>query len=440
MKIFLKRFVGVALFSLVIISILQAQELRRRGFTGLQVADLSADNRAKLTGTKGGAQVQKVFEKGSGQDAGLQANDIIVRLNDFEIESAGNYVAAVGKFFAGDEITIHFVRDGKPNSKTIKLKPRPLEKDAEVDTFYESVTVDNSLRRTIITAPKTSGKHPALLYITGVGCFSQESANFETSDAKLLYGLTKAGFVTMRVEKSGMGDSEGKSCNDPAVDMQAEIRGYLEGLKALKKSPLVDAEKVFIVGLSIGGIEAPQIAAQIPVKGIVVVNTAAKPFMEYLLETRRRQMSLRNTPPDEIDRRALLSEVCNHRLLIEKQTPEQLLRDLPSCRESIEYPAPYTFIQQWAALNFGEMWKRAAAQTLVVSGKSDFVATIGDAPLLVNIINSFRQGTATLAEIEGMDHYMTKAATMEASMKQDATGEFEPQVIEVIKKWMRERI
>lgn len=139
MKVFLKRFIAIAFFSLTIVGFWQAQELRRKGFTGLQVADLSVEIRTRLTSAKGGAQVQKVFENSSGQDAGLQVNDIIRLLNDFEIESASDYVAAVSKFFAGDEITIHFVRDGKTNSKTIKLKPRPFEKDAEVDTFYESV-------------------------------------------------------------------------------------------------------------------------------------------------------------------------------------------------------------------------------------------------------------------------------------------------------------
>ena len=71
--------------------------------------------------------------------------------------------------------------------------------------------------------------------------------------------------------------------------------------------------------------------------------------MEYLSDTRRRQNLLRHTPYDELERRLKLNERCNHRLLIEKQTPEQLLKDIPDCSDYIAYPAPYTFMQQWAA-------------------------------------------------------------------------------------------
>jgi len=46
----------------------------------------------------------------------------------------------------------------------------------------------------------------------GIGCFSQESTDLQGPDAQLLCGLARAGFVTMRVEKSGMGDSQDSPC------------------------------------------------------------------------------------------------------------------------------------------------------------------------------------------------------------------------------------
>jgi hypothetical protein len=48
---------------------------------------------------------------------------------------------------------------------------------------------------------------------------------------------------------------------------------------------------VFLVGLSLGGVEAPILAAEEEVRAVVVVNTVAKPLFEYLLDTRRRQMA-----------------------------------------------------------------------------------------------------------------------------------------------------
>ncbi len=232
--------------------------------------------------------------------------------------------------------------------------------------MYKAVSVDGSLRRVIVTRPKDDSRHPAVLYLTGIGCFSQESLDLGSPDVKLLYGLTRAGFVAMRVENSGMDDSQGPPCMSSEEDMQAELRGYVAGLKALKEYSFVDPNNVFLVGLSIGGVEAPLVAQQVPVKGLIVINTVAKSFLEYLSDTRRRQSLLRHVPYDELERRLRLNEQCNHRLLIERQTPTELLRDIPACNDYIAYPAPHTFMQQWAALNLAEEWKKVDAPVLVI--------------------------------------------------------------------------
>ena len=152
----------------------------------------------------------------------------------------------------------------------------------------------------------------------------------------------------MRVEKTGTGDSEGPACTSPAADFQAEIRAYTAGLRALKHYAFVDPDAVFVIGLSIGGVEAPFMATAERMSGVVVINTVAKPFFEYLLDSRRRQMTLGHLPYDEIDRSMAVDERCNHRLLVEKEPPDAILASSPECADHIAYPAPFTFMQQWA--------------------------------------------------------------------------------------------
>jgi alpha-beta hydrolase superfamily lysophospholipase len=110
-----------------------------------------------------------------------------------------------------------------------------------------------------------------------------------------------------------------------------------------------------------------------------------------------------------------------------------------ACKEFVEYPAPYTFMQQWAAISPAEEWKKVAAPVLVVYGTSDFVSTVADDPYLADLINSFHPGRATLKAIPNMDHYMARAASMEESIRRAAGArvEFEPAVLEVIKDWLR---
>ncbi|PYS47528.1 MAG: hypothetical protein DMF68_15770 [Acidobacteria bacterium] len=426
---------------LACICIATGQELRRSGFVGIKAGEVTDELRTKLhlSGT-GGIVVLDLVEGGSAKDAGIQPNDIITDIGNHHISDGNDFVNQVKSLRAGDVASLHVVRGQESLTKQLVVKPRPYESSPDADTLYNAVSVDGALRRVIVTVPKTQGKHPAILYITGIGCFSQDILDLGTTETKLLYGLTRAGFVTMRVEKSGIGDSQGKPCTSPAVDMQTEIRGYLAGLNALKQYPFVDPNNVFIIGVSIGGVEAPLVAQRIPVKGLVVVNTVAKSFLEYLVDTRRRQLTLSHTQYDELERRLRINEQCNHRLLIEKETPDEVLKNSPACKEDMDYPASYTYMQQWAALNMAEEWKKIDAPVLIIYGTSDYIATQADHPYLADIINSFHPTRATLKAIPGMDHYMTRAATMEESMKRTTAlrGEFEPAVLETIKGWLQQ--
>jgi pimeloyl-ACP methyl ester carboxylesterase len=416
-----------------------APALPRASFLGVQASGVTDESRTRLRlADNKGALVTGLVDGGSAKAAGLRADDVIVAVDGQPVADPGELVARIAPRRAGDRVSIRWIRDGRVETSEVVMRPRPLESGEGTRTEYSTVPVNGSLRRTIITGPADEATHPAVLYVTGIGCFSQESLGVQSTEAKLLHGLARAGFITMRVEKTGVGDSQGPACASPEADLRAEIAGYVEGLKALKSLPRVKQDRVFVVGLSIGGVEAPIIAQQVPVRGLVVVNTVAKPFLEYLLETRRRQNTLQGVAFDEVDRRQRLDELCNHALLVDRQAPDALLRARPECGEFVAYPAPYTFMQQWAALDLSSEWKRVDVPVLIVQGESDFVATVADAPLLCDIVESFHPGRASLSMIPAMDHYLTRAESMKQSMdrRPATTGEFEPRVLEAIQGWL----
>ncbi len=414
-----------------------AQPLRRAGYLGVQVspAPVTGPVRAK------GVVIDAVFPGGSAQEAGLEPEDLVTRVDGRDVEDREEFARIVRKLRAGDAIRVEGRRATGPFALSITVKARAPEVAAGMEVSYESVAVDGHRRRTLVAVPaEASGKRPAVLFVTGVGCFSQEILDPNDGVARFLHGLTRAGFLTMRVEKPSMGDSEGPACASPEADLDSEVRGYVAGLRALRKDPRVDPDNVFVVGLSMGGIEAPLIAAAEPVKGVVVINTAAKPFFEYLLETRRRQLQLGKTPFDEMDKALALSTTCSYRLLIEKRTPDEILKSAPECAEHIRFPAPYTYMQQWAALNMGAAWKAVAAPVLIVVGTSDYIAGVFDSPYLSELINSYQPGRATLTLVNGMDHYLTRAPSMRESFTRTGKGEFEPAVLDAVVEWLRQHI
>jgi hypothetical protein len=83
-----------------------------------------------------------------------------------------------------------------------------------------------------------------VLLIGGVGCYSIDNiSNIDLlSMRSWIDSLTANGFVTIRVEKTGVGDSKGTPCNE--CDFATERQGFLAGLKQLKSLPYVDKGNV----------------------------------------------------------------------------------------------------------------------------------------------------------------------------------------------------
>jgi hypothetical protein len=172
-----------------------------------------------------------------------------------------------------------------------------------------------------------------------------------------------------------------------------------------------------------------------------VINTVAKPLFEYLLDVRRLQMQARGVPGDSLQGRLMLNEWCNHHLLVEKEPPEPMLGRRPECREYIDYPAPYTFMQEWADVNLGASWKNVTAPVLVAYGTSDFVAIPEDAPALANLINVFHPGQADVRAVPEMDHYLTRAKSKTESMRQASgtLGTFDTDVLDLVRDWLTQK-
>src|SRR4029077_1455151 len=81
------------------------------------------------------------------------------------------------------------------------------ESAADFDILYRTIDIDNAKYQTIITKPRSMGRYPAILLIAGLGCYSLDHLKPDDLYARLLYGLTRRGYVTLRVEKNGQGES-----------------------------------------------------------------------------------------------------------------------------------------------------------------------------------------------------------------------------------------
>ncbi len=419
----------------------QEDSLRRRGYLGA-VIDPISDSLAQQwqLAKQNGVFLKETVPGGSAQVSGLQAGDVLLTLNDTPVTQVGQFVALVQRHRAEQQFVVQGLRQGKPFQRTVVVRSRPAETHLGFTTLYKSVVVHSSRRRLIITQPNRPGRHPAILFMGGMGCYSIDELTEDNPYGRILAELTRSGFVTMRVEKTGMGDSEGPACSSTAADLAQEVQGYVAGLKALKSYAFVDSNQTFILGHSMGGVTAPLVAGQESVRGVIVSGTIGTSFYEHELDNLRRQLTLRQMGAAQIDSLVRLKAICNYRLYLDHQPAERIRQELPVCVQlPIQPSVPYSYMQQAFDLNLSKLWLKVIAPVLVIYGTSDFRSTADENRSIVNTLNQAHAGQATYVEIADMEHGFGQALSQQASWEREAKGvpvQFHPQVLAVLRQWL----
>jgi pimeloyl-ACP methyl ester carboxylesterase len=417
------------------------QELPRSASFGAMVTDLNDSSKTALKlSTASGTLIKKVVPGSSAQNAGLTVNDVLISMDGEKIENTGQFLGILKKHHGGDKVKIGYYRKAKLKETTMTLLSKQMETSADYEIIYSSVISGNNQLRTIITKPKGSSNYPAVLIIGGVGCYSIDNiTNPDILSIKMwVDSLTKNGFVTMRIEKPGMGDSKGIPCNE--CDFHTEKQGFADGLKQLKSLPYVDKEKVFIAGFSMGGIIGPLIAQQDPVKGIIVYGTAGRNWLEYELENSFRQQALEDKPADSLDQYMRAEYIRLYGLFVEKKQPAQIISDhLQTEPNFFKYPMKIEYFQQVADINIREMWMNTKAKVLAMHGASDFVSSATEHKLIAETVNHYHPGNAIYIEIAKSDHWSLLTENEKESLMHQQT-EINPLPLTTSLKWLNDNL
>lgn len=131
---------------------------------------------------------------------------------------------------------------------------------------YDTVDVkipnreDNVVLAGTITRPKSGGKHPGVVLVTGSGPQDRNSTIYGHQSFKLIADyLTKRGIVVLRYDDRGVGQSTGIYTQATTSDFGKDA---LSALNYLSKQADVDPKKVGVIGHSEGGLIATILAGQ----------------------------------------------------------------------------------------------------------------------------------------------------------------------------------
>ena len=94
----------------------------KRGLLGVIISDINQEiaEQLGLKITKG-ALIQEVSPDSAAEDAGLEAGDVIIEVNNSDIEDATDLRNAIGLKRSGEKVEIKIVRDNKELKKSAKL-------------------------------------------------------------------------------------------------------------------------------------------------------------------------------------------------------------------------------------------------------------------------------------------------------------------------------
>ena len=328
---------------------------------------------------------------------------------------------------------------------------KPRENYPGVEVIYDTVVAPNRQKlRAIITRPQGSeGKLPVIFLAGWLSCDSVE-APAETKDASGLAFrnlVTMPGYCTFRIDKPGVGDSEGDCAK---TDFDTELAAYRAAFRSLANYDFIDSTQVYVLGISNGGGFAPLVAQtdteQEHIAGYVVVGGWVKTWFEHMLEIERRRFTLMGRSASQVNERMKGVATLYHELLFKNRPVADILSMQPKLvdlwpdgtdRQHL-YGRPLAFYQQLQKLNLADAWSKVKVPTLVLHGQYDWIMSREDHEIIVRIVNTNTPGAARFVELPETGHTFQHYQSM-ADAFAGKEAPFDPNVTGPITEWFKQQ-
>ncbi|MEO0896530.1 MAG: PDZ domain-containing protein [Bacteroidota bacterium] len=268
------------------------QQLRRQADFGI-LMESPTEEQSQAAGLEAGEGVliKEVIPLGSANAMEIEIGDILTHFNDKSLKNPDDLNSKLKELRADDEVKVKVFREGKSLDLSGILLAKRKEESGFGDMIYDQVAYKEGHLRSLTIKPELDQEtYPAVLFIPSYPCSSIDNIPDWHPYKKLIEILVEQGFAVMRVEKSGMGDSENTiDCDE--VNFEADTEAYQKAFEKLLTYDFVDKENVFLFGHGIGGVNAPMVAQgeEINPKGIMVFGTMNSSWMEYMLMIMRQQ-------------------------------------------------------------------------------------------------------------------------------------------------------
>lgn len=401
--------------------LLMAQELPRKIYHGAAVSMIS-DSLKKVTGLSYGLKIETILPEGTLAATSAKPGDVLLQVNDSLLRTNADLVRF--PLYEGMAVRYQIFRDDKKSYLKAVARPKPMEKPVTGTARYVTVPFGKSRLRGILNIPAGSGPFPAVLFIQGYTCNAVCDLPDWHPYRKIPEGLTANGYVVLRIEKPGVGESQGEiQCED--MDLYTEAKSFQSGLDYLHSLAEVNKQKIFVYGHSLGGVIAPMLDHNKITGGIAAYGTSHEPWFEYLIKMIRYQNP--NLGADYIENEAKVRKY--HRLFYELMINRKMPVDV--CKLDTVYKNMMTEDLQYDGgrrlfgrdistfrdlndVNLTKAWASFPKPVLIMFGTADIEVMTPDASKeIVAIINRYHPGNGTFRQMEDTNHSFAKVGPME---------------------------
>ena len=256
-----------------------------------------------------------------------------------------------------------------------------------------------------VTIPQDEKKqHPAVIIISGSGA---QDRNGKTPELKfslqykaLAQKLSDSGFLVLRYDERGVGESQGDFATASLTDLISDVKA---GISYLRARPDVDTTRICLVGHSEGAIIAPKIASEDTlIQAIVLMAGTAKPLDQVITEQQEYVLKKQNVTQEM--RKQMIDEQKDFFAWVRGETEWD--------EEKVSQLGKMADKKQWFLEHFEhdpiETIKKVKCKVLILQGAKDRQVFEDHAKMLNQALNESGNKNHTLKIFPDLDHLFCK--------------------------------
>ncbi len=256
-----------------------------------------------------------------------------------------------------------------------------------------------------ITHPRNaqaSTKVPAVILLAAANVNDRDGVISGVPTLGQLAGaLADAGFLAVRYDKRGYGQSGGRSESATLIDQAEDARAVVRWLSNRKD---VDPKRIAIVGHGEGAMVGLVAASREgKIAAVVSIASPSTPGTEQFLEQQRLAVESSNLPPGERDKR----------LALQRQVQQAVLtgKGWEGVPADVRRAADTPWFQSVLAYDPAKVLKDVKQPLLIVHGEIDREAPVDHAEKLAALAREGKSKSVDLVIVRGVNHLLVPAVT-----------------------------